>query len=228
MTTRIFAWGVGAALALTAVGEENSAQRLENAQQGMASGSWPRKPDDRLSPLSGKMKDSREISMRYYGQEKEFRAKPADEWMKEAAWGREVSWKGTSGRRWEEARWEQGRDRVSGQVQNERFQPGRELAKEQMLTYREVEQKSATDWASRSARLGSGRDGSLRMYDGRLTRVREQVWEEQPKERELGPGRQEKFSPQEVERMLADPLGQVRGAAREQSPEAFPLAAADN
>ena len=166
MTTRIFAWGVGAALALTAVGEENSAQRLENAQQGMASGSWPRKPDDRLSPLSGKMKDSREISMRYYGQEKEFRAKPADEWMKEAAWGREVSWKGTSGRRWEEARWEQGRDRVSGQVQNERFQPGRELAKEQMLTYREVEQKSATDWASRSARLGSGRDGSLRMYDG--------------------------------------------------------------
>ena len=194
----------------------------------MASGSWPRKPDDRLSPLSGKMKDSREISMRYYGQEKEFRAKPADEWMKEAAWGREVSWKGTSGRRWEEARWEQGRDRVSGQVQNERFQPGRELAKEQMLTYREVEQKSATDWASRSARLGSGRDGSLRMYDGRLTRVREQVWEEQPKERELGPGRQEKFSPQEVERMLADPLGQVRGAAREQSPEAFPLAAADN
>ena len=106
--TIFLALGIGLTSVLSGLGEENSAQRLENAQQGMAEGSWPRKPDNRLSPLSGKMKESQVISMRYYGQEKEFRAKSADEWMKEAAWGREVSWKGASARRWEESRWEQG------------------------------------------------------------------------------------------------------------------------
>ena len=228
VTTKVFAWVFGWALVLSAVGEENSAPRLEGAQRGMAEASWPRKPDDRLSPLSGKMKQSREISVRYFGQEKEFRAKTADGWMKDAALSQEARWEGTSGRRWEEARWAEGRDWVSGRGQNENFQTSQELAKEHTRTYREVERRPVADWASRSARLVAGRDGSLRMYDGRLTRVRGQVWREEGKGRDLGPGRQEKFSPQEVERMLSRPVGEPRGAATGQSREASPLAAADN
>ena len=96
--------GLGCALVCAVKGEENSAQRLENAQRGMAEASWPRKPDDRLSPLSGKMKDSREISVRYYGKEKEFRGKSAGGWMKEASLGRKAEWEGAAGRKWEEER----------------------------------------------------------------------------------------------------------------------------
>ena len=112
--------------------------------------------------------------------------------------------------------------------QSEKFQPQKELASEWTVTMREMERETAHGWSSRIARTGWGREGSLRMYEGRLTRVRQQVWQESEEARDLGPGRQEKFSPQEVERMLADPLGQARGAVREQSPAASPLAAADN
>ena len=95
--------------AAISVGEENSAHRMESAQRGMAEASWPRKPDDRLSSLSGKMKENREISMRYFGEGKELRAKPAEGWRKDASLGQEVKWEGTTGRGWEEARWDQDR-----------------------------------------------------------------------------------------------------------------------
>ena len=96
------------------------------------------------------------------------------------------------------------------------------------MTMREMERETAHGWSSRTARTGGGREGSLQMYEGRLTRVRQQVWQESEEARVLGPGRQEKFSPAEVEKMLSRPVGELRGAAKEQSPEAFPLAAADN
>ena len=208
--------------------EENSAQRLGNAQRGMAEGSWPRKPDNRLSPLSGKMKDSQEISVRYYGKEKEFRGQSAGGWLKEASFGKKANWEGASGRKWEEARWGQDRDWAAGRGQSEKFQPQKELASERTVTMREMERETAHGWSFRTARTGGGREGSLQMYEGRLTRVRQQVWQESEEARVLGPGRQEKFSPAEVEKMLSRPVGELRGAAKEQSPEAFPLAAADN
>ena len=210
------------------VAEENSAQRLGDAQRGMAEGSWPRKPDDRLSPLSGKMKDSQEISVRYYGKEKEFRGKSAEGWGKEASFGQKANWEGASGRKWEEARWGQDRDWAAGRGESEKFQPQRELAAERTVTMREMEREIAQGWSSRVARMGGGREGSLRMYEGRLTRVRQQVRQESEEARDLGPGRQEKFSPAEVEKMLSQPAAELRGAAREQSPAASPLAAADN
>ena len=69
------------------------------------------------------------------------------------------------------------------------------------------------------------------MYEGRLTRVRQQVAVQETgfeSERDLGPDRQEQFQPNEVEKMLADPLGEIRGQVREQPSVASPLAAADN
>jgi len=221
---------LGLAVATTPLGvaEENSAQRLENAQRGVAEGSWPRKPDNRLSPLSGKMKDSQEISVRYYGKEKEVRAKSAEGWGKEASFGQRANWEGASGRKWEEARWGQDRDWAAGRGENEKFQPQRELAAEQTMTMREIERETAQGWSSRAARMGGGREGSLRMYEGRLTRVRQQVWREEENARDLGPGRQEKFRPEEVEKMLSQPVGDFRRAATEQSPGASPRAAPDN
>ena len=219
---------IGMALIPTGWGDENSARRLGSAQSGMAEASWPRKPDDRLSPLSGKMKDSQEISVRYYGKEKEFRGQSAEGWKKEAAFGKKANWEGASGRKWEEARWEQDRDWVADRGESKTFQPQKELASERTVKMPEMERKTAQGWASRAARVGGGREGSLRMYEGRLTRVREQVWQEETNARDLGAGRQEKFSPAEVEKMLSQPFGELRGAPREQSPAASPLAAADN
>ncbi|MFM8654979.1 MAG: hypothetical protein ACKODZ_09705, partial [Verrucomicrobiota bacterium] len=139
------------------VAEENSARRLENAQRGMAEGSWPRKPDNRLSPLSGKMKDSQEISVRYYGKEKEFRGKSAEGWGKEASFGQKANWEGASGRRWEEARWGQDRDWAAGRGESEKFQPQNELASERTVTMREMDREDAQGWSSRVARMGGGR-----------------------------------------------------------------------
>jgi len=222
------ALAIGLGSGLPGLGEENSAQRLGNAQSGMAEASWPRKPDNRLSPLSGKMKDSQEISVRYYGKEKEFRGHSAEGWLKEASFGKKANWEGASGRRWEEARWEQDRDWVADRGESKRFQPQKELASERTVTMRETERETAQGWSSRAARMTGGREGFLRMYEGRLTRVRQQVWQESENARDLGAGRQEKFSPADVEKMLSQPVGQWRGAAKEQSTAASPLAAADN
>jgi len=220
--------GIGLASVLPGLGEESSVQRLEDAQRGMAEASWPRKPDNRMSPLSGKMKDMKEISPRFYGEEKEFRAKSAEGWQKEASLGRQAGWEGAEGRAWEKARCNQQRNWAQAGERNEKFQTQEGLAMGRTLAFREIEREPKSDWSSRSARLGGGREGALRMYEGRLTRVREQVWREEQSARDLGPGRQERFSPQEVETMLSQPVGEIRGAAKGQSPAASPLAAADN
>jgi len=161
------------------------------------------------------MKDSQEISVRYYGKDKEFRGKSAEGWGKEASFGQKANWEGASGRRWEEARWGQDRDWAAGRGESEKFQPQKDLAMEQTLPMREMDREAAAGWSSRVARMGGGREGSLRMYEGRLTRVRQQVRQESEEARDLGPGRQEKFSPAEVEKMLSQPAAELRGAARE-------------
>jgi len=166
--------------------------------------------------------------VRYYGKEKEFRGKSAEGWLKEASFGQKQNWEGVAGRNWEAVRWGQNRDWVSGKGESEKFQMQAELASQQTVTMREMERETAQGWSSRAARLGGGRDGSLRMYEGRLTRVRQQVGQGDPRPRDLGPNRQEKFSPREVDEMLSRPVGVPRAAVREQSPEASPLAAADN
>jgi hypothetical protein len=228
MRVILYGFLLGLAAAVSVAEEESSSQRLTKTQEGMAEASWPRKPDNRLSPLSGKMKDSQEISVRYYGKEKEFRGNLAEGWLKEASFGSKANWEGASGRKWEEARWGQDREWASGKGVSEKFQPPTELASERTLTMREVERENAQGWSSRAARMGGGRDGSLRMYEGRLTRVRQQVWQESKEARDLGAGRKEMFSPQEVDKMLSQPVGELRGEAREQSAKASPLAAADN
>lgn len=228
MKAFFLAWGLGLVSVLPGLGEENSAQRLEDAQKGMAEPSWPRKPDNRLSPLSGKMKESREISVSYYGKEREIPAKTTEMSERQASLGQKAPWQGAMGRNWEEVRWNQSGDSAADVSENKKFQPSEELASQKTTKHRELAREPATDWSSRSARLKGRKNDTLPIYEGRLTRVRQQVWQEETNPRDLGPGRQEKFSPQEVEKMLSRPVGEPRGTVKEQSPTASPLAAADN
>ena len=207
--------------------EENSARRLENAQTGMAEGSWPRKPDNRLSPLSGKMKNITVTSPRSYGREKEFRTRSWDD-AEKVAGRNSAEWQAPLGRRWEEVHWNQAGEWEERERRNERFQPLAAAGTGQVLSYRDLDRESAPDWSSRSSSLAGSGNGLLRMYEGRLTRVREQVTREEKGARDLGPGRQEKFSPQEVERMLSHPVGELQGTVTEQSAGASPLSTAGN
>ena len=227
MKTRLLALGLGLT-AVISVGEETSSQRLENAQRGMAEASWPKKPDNRLSPLSGKMKETAEISPRFYGSGNEFEAPRLDQVQKQAAIGQKPAWEGGSARGWEQVRWQQTDNSSFGARRSERFEPSAAVQEQRSWQFEEVARKAAPDWSSRSTRTVQKSDGTLRMYEGRLTRVREQVWREEESQRDLGPGRQEKFRPEEVEKMLSQPVGEFRGAATERSPAASPLAAADN
>ena len=209
-------------------GGENSVQRLEKAQKGMAEKSWPQKPGDRVSPLSGKMKETARISPRFYGQEKEFPTRQLGEWQKESRLGAQARWEGGGGRIWEEARWNQQRPWSKGEEKHEKFQPASIQAAEGREPDREIEKVAAPGWSSRNARLAVHRERGLRRYEGRLTRVRSQVWEEGEGQRELGPARRERFRPEEVEKILSQPVGEFRPGATEQSQKASPLAAADN
>lgn len=208
--------------------EENSAQRLESAQKGLADASWPRKPDSRLSTLSGKMKQFSEISPRFYGQDKEVPAREAVAWQKEAFSGKKAAWAGGDDRRWEEVRWNHVGGWADGKNENKKFQPNREERSPQTLSFREIEREAAPDWSARPSVLAGGAGGSLRMYEGRLTRVREQVLQEADSQMDLGSGRKEKYNPEEVQKMLAQPVGELRAGIKEESGGASPRAIAGN
>lgn len=219
---------LGALTAVTLCGEETSTERLENAQRGVAEGSWPRKPDNRLSPLSGKMKDTAKISPQFYGQDKEFRVRQAKAWNKEARLGSTTRWEGATGRLWEKERWDQAADWSGGGVRNEKFQPSMNPSAPRVVTFRELGSAPAPEWSSRASRLATRPDGAPRLYEGKLTRVREQVAQKDGNQRDLGPDRREQFRPEEVEKMLSQPVRELRHSATEQPPSASPLVAADN
>jgi len=227
----LFGFFLGLAAAGSVAEEGTSAQRLAKSQEGMAEASWPRKPDNRLSPLSGKMKDVTEISPRFYGEEREFRSRQLSEWQKDSAWkGREA--KGVFARSgWQDERWDQKGSWGDGKMRQNDFQPAARAEPGQIRTLRNLPRAYAPGWSSRSSSTALRDQGNLRMYEGRLTRVRQQVAVQETgfeSERDLGPDRQEQFQPNEVEKMLADPLGEIRGQVREQPSVASPLAAADN
>jgi hypothetical protein len=214
--------------AWVAVGQESSAQRLEAAQREPYEASWPRKPDNRLSPLSGKMKQVATVSPRLYGSGRELPTTKLDSLQKESRLARSPGWNAPEGAGWEQARWQARSGVADRTMMNESFQAAGEWGGTKSFTAEELPRKRAPDWMSRASDRELGADGSLRRYEGRLTRVREQVWQEEEKARDLGPGRQEKFRPNEVERILAEPIGPTRAAVRGQSRAASPPAVGDN
>jgi len=224
--------GLGLGLAATSwlCGEENSALRLGKAQEGIAEASWPKRPDDRLSSFSGRTKEIGEISSRSYGQTKELSAPMLSHREKQAPLTHRPAWEGAKGKTPEADRWGGASDSPLEGKTHPQFQaeqessstgiPGRE--------FRQLDRVPAPEWVSRATRVGRREDGSLRMYEGRLTRIRQEVRREEKSVRDLGPERQERFSPDEVEKILSQPTPESRRAATEQSAGASPLAAADN
>ena len=66
-----------------------------------------------------------------------------------------------------------------------------------------VSNKANPDWAARTSSKIQRPDGSLAMYEGRLTRVRETVARQDTEQgRDLGEGKKEMFSPSEVQKLL--------------------------
>ena len=227
----LFGFLLGLVTGLSVAEEETSSQRLAKSQEGMAEASWPKKPDNRLSPLSGKMKNVTEISPRFYGEEKEFRTRQLGEWQRESAWKGKTAGDVSVHSRWQDDRWDRNVSWKNAKTQHEAFQLSSQAEPGQILVPRNLPRVPAPDWAARSSVAGIRDQESLRMYEGRLTRVRQQVTARETdseNERDLGPGRQEQFQPGEVEKMLADPLGEIRGQAKERPSAASPLAAADN
>ncbi|NBS13811.1 MAG: hypothetical protein EBT57_03195 [Verrucomicrobia bacterium] len=229
------ALSVGTALALQA--QENSQSRLDAAESGAKDVSWPRRPDNRSSPLSGKMKDFREIPSQEYGGAKEFRSERLYEdrqasslasvppkSMAESAFAKKSDTSFVKDSALADQDIQHASDSVFFSQEAARIREERDLSRPE-----------ATGWSSRSSRTGQSSDGALQMYDGRLTRVRQRVNREATStDRDLGEGRREKYNPEEVQKLLKQKPGlpeiqeMVRPAlpVRAESPAASrPLAA---
>lgn len=221
----VLVWALSSLLAWAE--EETSAQRLENAQKGIASPSWPKKPDNRISPLSGKLVEISQISPRTYQAGKEVVPKDNGLWQKEAGIGGKQVWEGPTGGMWEQARWNQARTWSGGETVNHQYQPSLDSGTNRILAQPQIS-GSMVDWSSRASSLGAGNEGTLRMYEGRLTHVRQQIWRENQSARDLGRGRREKFTPEDVDKILSQPLEMAQGTVKAQSEGEFPRATAGN
>ena len=217
--------------------QESSQARLDAAESGGKDVAWPRKPDNRLSSLSGKMKDFREIPNQEYGGSKEFRSERLYEDRQESSL--------TSVPLWSMNESEYGKKNnelfskdssMSNQDSSDRFDPASSRQQDTRIREdRELSRPEAAGWSSRTSRMGQATDGTLQMYEGRLARVRQQVNRDAVStDRDLGEGRQEKYTPEEVQKILKQQPGLpeikelVRPAlpVRAESPAAFrPLAA---
>ncbi len=185
---------------------QESASAMNNAQQGLADTSWPKKPGNQISPLSGKMKDAKQIDQKEYAAGKEFKNDRLYEDRRESSMASAPMWErsssalankesslGTHGT----SSWDQ--------TQNTRFVQGRmsSLQSRENLEQKEVAHKDSGDWSSRTSRTFQNEDGTKQMYQGRLIHVRERVAQDDPNmRRDLGKGKKEMYNPAEVKKIL--------------------------
>lgn len=225
---RVIVFGGLLLTACSLVAGETGAGRLGDAQEDMANASWPRKPDARLSPLSGKMKSISEISPTYYGQGREFSTVRLDPFEKKSSLGDRPAWDREDGPHREQERWGGGTEFAGGAKKSGRYQAQQTLASSDTRVFRQIPGETASGWSSRSDRVTQKSDGGLKMYEGRLTRVRARMVEKEKNVRDLGAGRQESYRPDQVEKMLSQPLGDLRGPVRESPAAASPPGAGGN
>lgn len=202
-------------LSLAFAANEGWAQELAKAPREVAEPSWPRNPDRRLSSLSGKMRNTLEITPKNFGKSQEFPARRAGVWQKESSLISQPKWGGNQAQRWDHARWNQAEVFKDAQKDSEKFSNSEKTLPTTRSHAYQLSPEAASEWSARVSRMTTVGSGSPRFYEGRLTRVREQVWRETQNTRDLGKGRQEKFSPEEVDKMLAQPVGEFGEAVRE-------------
>jgi len=224
-------------LASAGQAQESSQSRLDAAESGGKDVAWPRKPDNRLSSLSGKMKDFREIPNQEYGGSKEFRSERLYEDRRASSLASVPLWATAETGYREKSETIFSRDsELAGKDGFHHLDPSSSRKQEvEVREERELSRPEATGWSSRSSRMGQATDGTLQMYEGRLVRVRQQVNRDAVStDRDLGEGRQEQYTPEQVQRLLQQQPGlpeikeMVRPAlpVRAESPTASrPLAA---
>ena len=187
---------------------ETSAGNVADAQEGMADSSWPKKPGNETSSLSGKMTDFKQIDMRSYEKGKSFQSSRVYEDRKESSlsgtplWAQET----TSSYQGKESTWSGRENSALDGVSHRDNSFRRESSfhqKEDVEMGKMIEKKEGPDWVSRTSPNFQGKDGSLAMYEGRLTQVREtMIKEDSSAKRDLGAGRKEMFDPSEVQKIL--------------------------
>ena len=186
---------------------QESASAMNNAQQGLADTSWPKKPGNQISPLSGKMKDVKQIDQKEYATGKEFKNGRLYEERKESSMASVPMWAKSSSSSLDNKESSVSSRSASrlDQSENFRFSQGTSSSFQgkQNLEQKEFTQKEAPGWSSRTSRTFQGEDGTRQMYQGRLIHVRERLSYDEPKtERDLGEGRKEMFTPSEVKKIL--------------------------
>ena len=201
---------------------QTGAENLTSAQQGMADASWPKKPGTQLSSLSGKMKDYRQIAPKDYVKGKDlessrmFEDKKASGLAGTPLWSKtDSSLQGKNAPRNDKipSSWDHNR--------NAPFDPAvRQTGENRIQEKKELSQPDVLDWSSRPSHAFHTKSGSLQMYEGRLTRVKEEVLQDEAHSgRDLG-GRAEKFTPAEVQKMLKEKKGSSPNPVRAEFPRA--------
>jgi hypothetical protein len=219
-------------LLISPISAQESASAMNNAQQGLADTSWPKKPGNQVSPLSGKMKDVKQIEPKDYAAGKEFKSDRLYEEPKESRVTSVPMWarSSTTVANQESSLGAHGTSSWD-QTENIRFAQGRRstLQARENLEQKEIAHKDSRDWSSRTSRTFQSEDGTKQMYQGRLIRVRERVAQDNPNMgRNLGEGKKEIFSPSEVKKMFEgkpvpiDPLQKapVKVSTKAESPMA--------
>ena len=206
---------LAACLPLAFAANEAWAQELAKAPRELAEPSWPRNPDRRLSSLSGKMRNTLEINPKDFGKSQEFPTRRAEVWQKESPLVSQPTWEGNQARRWDHARWNQAKVFKDAEKDSEKFSNSEKTLPKTRSHAHQLSPEAVSEWSARTSKMTTVGSESPRLYEGRLTRVREQVWRETQNTRDLGKGRQEKFSPDEVDKMLAQPVGEFGEAVRE-------------
>lgn len=207
------------ALSIFQLPAQESAREMKSAQEGLADSSWPKKPGNQISPLSGKMKDVKQIDPKSYAGGKEFKSSRLYEDRKESSMASVPMWaRSSSAIKNKESSLSTHGNSPWDQSENSRFskEASSTLQRKQNLEQKEFAYKETEDWSSRTSRTFQNEDGSRQMYQGRLIRVRERVAQDEPSTgRDLGEGKKEMFSPSEVKKMLEgkpapiDPLQKV-------------------
>jgi hypothetical protein len=193
-------------LFISSLPAQESGSAMNSAQKGLADSSWPKKPGNQVSPLSGKMKDVKQIDPKEYGMGKEFKSGRVYEEPKESRMASVPMWaRSSTGVSNKESSLGAHGTSSWDQTENTRFsqETKSSLQGRENLEQKEIIQKKSGDWSSRVSRTFQNEDGSREMYQGRLIRVRERVAQDNPNMgRNLGEGKKEVFSPSEVKKIL--------------------------
>ena len=193
-------------LVISPLSAQESSSAMNNAQEGLADTSWPKKPGNQISPLSGRMKDVKQIDPKAYAAGKEFKNGRLYEDCRESGMASVPMWdrSGSAVANKESSLGTRGTSSWD-QTKNTSFVQGRRssLQARENLEQREIASKDSGDWSSRTSRTFQNEDGTKQMYQGRLIHVRERVAQEDPNmRRDLGEGKKEMYSPAEVKKIL--------------------------